>query len=116
RAELRRRADRRVQGFGHPEAGAFHGGEVEGDRFWSVPVDDVLQPRAQVVEANVPRGVLQPPVHSHPRAFETVWVVVHLAQRTALLAGVTVRERVVLVAADANHLVTLDVDEDAADG
>ena len=75
----------------------------------------ILQPRAQVVEAGVPGGVLQPAVDSHLRPFETVGVVVHLRQRTTLRAGVALRERVVVVAADADHLVAVDVDEDAAD-
>ena len=37
-------------------------------------------------------------------------------QRAALGAGVAVGEGMVLIAADADHLVPLDVHEDAADG
>ena len=53
-------------------------------------------------------------VDPHLRAFQTVGMVVHLRQRAALRAGVAAGERVVLVAADADHLVPFDVDEDAA--
>ena len=90
RAELGRSADRRVQGFGHPESGALHGAEVEGDRLRPMTVDDALQPRAQVVEAGIPCGVLQPAAHPHLRPFKTVGMVVHLRQRTTLRAHVTV--------------------------
>ena len=55
-------------------------------------------------------------VHPHPRMFKTVRVVVQQRQRTTLRARVAVREGMVLVAADANHLVPVDVDENAADG
>jgi len=109
-------ADRRVQRFGHPETRALHGAEVEGDRLGPVPVDDAFQLRAQVVEAGVPRGVLQPAVDPHPRSFQTVGVVVQLRQRPTLGAGVPLRERVVLVAVNAEHLISFDIDEDSADG
>ena len=71
--------------------------------------------RAQVVEAGVPGGVLQSSVDPDPRAFQTIRVVVHLRQRTTLRAGVAARERVILIAADADDIVTFDVDENAAD-
>ena len=59
--------------------------------------------------------VLQQAVHPHPGPFKAVGVVVQQRQRTTLLTGVAVRERMVLVSSDADHLVTVDVDEDSAD-
>jgi hypothetical protein len=56
-----------------------------------------------------------PAAHPHPRPFQTVRVMVQEGQSATLCAGVTVRKRVVSVAADTDHVLAVDVDEDAAD-
>jgi len=79
-----------------------------------VRVDGVAQLRAEVVEAGLPRGVLQRAVHPHLRAFQPVRMVVELWQRAALRAGVAVGERMLPVAMHRDHPVAVNVDEDAA--
>jgi hypothetical protein len=117
RTELRRRADRGVQRLRDAIADRIHadaGTEVDADGFGSGRVDGLAQLRAEIVEAGLPRGVLQPAVHPHLRAFQPVRVVVELWQRAALRAGVAVGERMPPVAVHRDHPVAVNVDEDAA--
>jgi len=117
RTELRRRADRGMQRLRDAIADRIHadaGTEVDADGFGSGRVDGLAQLRAEIVEAGLPRGVLQPAVHPHLRAFQPVRVVVELWQRAALRAGVAVGERMPPVAVHRDHPVAVNVDEDAA--
>ena len=105
-----------VCSFDHPVAGGVHPALPKYTPTDSGPCRSMMScRRCPGRPGRRPRSCLQLAVQSHQRAFETIRMMVHLPQRTALRAGVAVRERVVVVAADANHLVTLDVDEDAAD-
>lgn len=107
-----------MQRLHHPVAGGVHAEtapEVHAHRVGTVPVDDRAQPVAEVVEAVLPGRRLQLPVDPPHRPLDAVGVVVELGQRAALRAGVPVRQRVIVVAADPDDLVTLDVDHDTAD-
>ena len=117
RAELGRRADRREQRLRHAVAGRVHAvaaAEEHADRGRPVALDDLAHAVAEVVEARVPGGVAELAVDPHHAGARAVGVVVHLRERAALRAGVAVRERVVLVAADAHDVVARHVDEDPA--
>ena len=99
-----------------PKSGAFHGAEVEGDRLG--PCRSMMSFSGLARSSRRRRSTWCPACRPSTRAgqSQTVRMVVQLRQRTDPSGGLTARERVVMVAVDADHLVPVDVDENAADG
>jgi len=88
--------------------------EVARDRVPAVALLDLVQARRGLVEGGVPRHRHEVRAHAPHRGAQPVGIVVELGQRRRLGADVAAAERVVVVAADRDDPLALDLDRDAA--
>ncbi len=88
--------------------------EIEAHRILAVSTLDLLQPARDLVERLVPADPLPAGGGATHRPLEPIRVLVDVLQADGFGTDVPARERVVLVAADGEHLLALVVDGDPA--